>query len=127
MKNHKVKIAKREFPLVFTLGAMERMEKAIPGFNLTEIDKILQSTSGLLDVLFALAQNGAVAEGRQLDVDRDWFGAHTPVSQTRIVSIYKEIVDTLVDGMSMESDVEDEDREVDVVLQELKKKEEKTV
>ena len=123
MKEHKVKIGKREFPLVFTLGTLETMETEIPDFNLTEIDGILSKTSGLLSVLYLLAQEGAIAQGKALDVDRQWFGAHIPASKSCIVRIHEAIVDTLVDFMSMETAEEDENQEVDVTLEELKKKE----
>ena len=123
MKEHKVKIGKKEFPLVFTLGTLETMEAEIPDFNLTEIDGILSKTSGLLSVLYLLAQEGAIAQGKSLDVDRKWFGAHIPASKACIVRIHEAIVDTLVDFMSMETAEEDADQEVDVTLEELKKKE----
>ena len=123
MKEHKVKIGKKEFPLVFTLGTLETMEAEIPDFNLTEIDGILSKTSGLLSVLYLLAQEGAIAQGKSLDVDRKWFGAHIPASKSCIVRIHEAIVDTLVDFMSMETAEEDENQEVDVTLEELKKKE----
>ena len=123
MKEHKVKIGKKEFPLVFTLGTLETMEAEIPDFSLTEIDGILSKTSGLLSVLYLLAQEGAIAQGKSLDVDRKWFGAHIPASKSCIVRIHEVIVDTLVDFMSMETAEEDENQEVDVTLEELKKKE----
>ena len=95
-------------------------------FDLSKIDAILRKTKGLLDVLFLLAEQGAIIEGRKLEEDRAWFGAHAPASQKWIISAHEAIVSTLVDGMSMETDDADPDEEVDVVLEELKKKEEKT-
>lgn len=123
MKEHKVKIGKREFPLVFTLGTLETMESEIPNFSLGEIDNILSTTGGLLTVLFLLAQEGAIAQGKPLDVDRKWFGAHIPASKSCIVKIHEAIVNTLLDYMEMETAEEDANQEVDVTLEELKKKE----
>lgn len=123
MKEHKVKIGKKEFPLVFTLGTLETMEAEIPDFSLSEIDNILSKTGGLLIVLFLLAQEGAIAQGKSLDVDRKWFGAHIPASKSCIVEIQEAIVNTMLDYMEMETAEEDENQEVDVTLEELKKKE----
>lgn len=126
MAEHKIRIAKRDFPLAFTLGAMERMEKTMPGFDITKIDEILSSVTGKLDIIYILAQEGASVEGKELDVSRSWIGSHIPANRDAIVRIHTAIVETLVDGMSMETDDEDEDREVDVVLEEIKKKDVKT-
>lgn len=125
-KKHTLKVGGKEFHLVFSLGTMERMEEMIEDFDLSKIDAILRKTKGLLDILFLLAEQGAIIEGRKLEEDRAWFGAHAPASQKWIISAHEAIVSTLVDGMSMETDDADPDEEVDVVLEELKKKEEKT-
>lgn len=125
MKNHSVKIGKTEFPLLFTLGTMQLMEERISGFDLTKIDEILHSAGGLLDVLYCLAEQAAIAEGKPLKEDRAWFGSHAPASRIWIVKAHEEIVAALVDGMNMETD-DDDGEEVDVVLEELKKKDEKT-
>lgn len=125
-KQHAIKICKKEFPLVFSLGTLQRMEEVIEDFNLTEVDNILRTTKGLLDILYCLAEQGAIAEGRRLEEDRAWFGAHAPASRNWIVNTHETVVAALIDGMSMETDDEDEDAEVDVVLEELKKKDEKT-
>ena len=119
---HVIKIKKKEFPLVFSLGTLQRMEEFIDGFDLTNVDNILRSTKGLLDILYCLAEQGAIAEGRRLEEDRAWFGANAPAAQKWIIQAHTTIVETLVDGMSMETDEEDDDAEVDVVLEELKKK-----
>lgn len=126
MKEHIVKLAKKEFPLVFTLGTMQRLEETVPDFDITKIDELLRSTKGLLDVLYCMAAEGAVARDQELKETRAWFGAHAPASKTWIVNVHQEIVAALIDGMSMETDDEDGSDEVDVVLEELKKKDEKT-
>lgn len=123
MAEHKIRIARRDFPLVFTLGALEKLDKFIPEFDITKVDQYLYNVSGLLDVLYILAEEGAILNGQKLDVDREWFGSHMKASKKQITDLHVAIVDTLVDGMTMETDEEDENREVDVVLEEIKKKE----
>jgi hypothetical protein len=126
MKKYTVTIAKKEFPLVFTLGTMEMLEETIKGFDLTNIDKVLRSTKGLLDVLFCMAKEGSILDGKPMTESRQWFGAHCPASKTWIVKAHEAIVNAMIDGMSMETDDDQENEEVDVVLQELKKNEETT-
>lgn len=126
MKEYKVKLAKKEFPLVFTLGTMQKLEETIPDFDLTKIDETLRTTKGLLDVLYCMAAEGAIANGDEMKESRAWFGAHAPASTKWIVSTHETIVAALVDGMSMETDDEEADEEVDVVLEEIKKKDGKT-
>lgn len=126
MKEHSIKLAKKEFPLVFSLGTMQRLEETVPDFDMTKIDELLRSTRGLLDVLYCMAAEGAVANDQELKETRAWFGAHAPASKTWIVNAHQEIVSTLIDGMSMETDDDEGDEEIDVVLEEIKKKDEKT-
>lgn len=121
MKKHAIKVGGREFPLAFTLGALEKMETAFPGVDITRIDSSLATTAGLLDMIYILAECGAKTEGQMLDVGREWFASHIPASNTAIARVYQEIVDTMVDWMNMETEQEDADREVDVVLNEIKK------
>ena len=126
MKKYSVTIAKKDFPIVFTLGTMEMLEETIEGFDLTNIDKVLRSTKGLLDVLFCMAKEGSILEGKPMTESRQWFGAHCPASKAWIVKAHEAIVNAMITGMDMETDDEDQDEEVDVVLQELKKNEETT-
>lgn len=126
MKKYTVTIAKKDFPIVFTLGTMEMLEETIEGFDLTNIDKVLRSTKGLLDVLFCMAKEGSILEGKPMTESRQWFGAHCPASKQWIVKAHESIVNAMIDGMNMETDDEDQDEEVDVVLQGLKKNEKKT-
>ena len=126
MKNHVIKIAKKEFPLVFSLGTLQRMEETIDGFDLSQIDETLRTTRGLLDVMYCLAAEGAAANGQELQETRAWFGAHAPAYRNWIVNAHETVVAALIDGMSMETDDEDENEEVDVVLEDLKKKDVKT-
>ena len=122
MKKYTVTVGGRDFPLLFSLGTMELLEDSIPGFDIVSVQETLSSTKGFLTCLYCLAQAGAQAEGKQLDVSREWFGVHCPASKTWIASATEAIVGAFVEGMEMESAEEDPDREVDVVLEEIKKK-----
>lgn len=122
MKQHTVRIGKKEFPLVFTLGTMELLEEQIKDFDLSRFQEIMGTTKGLLDILYCLAQEGAIYNGTELKEDRKWFGAHCPVAKEKMIELHTVIAETLVDGMTMETDEDDPDQEVDVVLEELKKR-----
>lgn len=122
MKQHAIRIGKKDFPLVFTLGTMELLEERIKDFDISNFQEIMRTTKGLLDILYCLAQEGAIYNGTELKEDRKWFGAHCPVSKEKLIELHTVIAETLVAGMEMETDEEDPDQEVDVVLQELKKK-----
>jgi hypothetical protein len=128
VKTHTVKIGGRSFDLAFTLAAVLKMEKNIEGFNLNEINKLVATSSGMLKVLYILAQCGEALAERKMDVDEEWFALHIPVNAKKLVSIQVAIMETLADGMSMETEEEEEEnQEVDVVLQEIQKKSGKTV
>ena len=122
MKQHTVGIGKKEFPLVFTLGTMELLEEQIKDFDISNFQEIMRTTKGLLDILYCLAQEGAIYNGTELKEDRKWFGAHCPVAKEKMIELHTVIAETLVDGMTMETDEDDPDQEVDVVLEKKKKK-----
>lgn len=126
MKEFKITIAKKDFPLRFSLGTLQLLEETIPDFDLSKIDARLRTTGGLLDVLYCLAVEGAIAKGEELKESRAWFGANAPASRRWIVTAHETVVAALIDGMSMETDDEEEKEEVDVVLEEIKKKDGKT-
>lgn len=121
MEKRTVKIAKRTFPLAFTLGAMEELEQKIENFNLSKLQDYVKSPSGLIDILLALMRQGELLEGRILDVDRTWLASHLSPSPIRMAPIQIAIMNALSDGLSMEA--EQDEGEVDVVLEEIKKKE----
>lgn len=116
-----VKIAKRTFPLAFTLGAMEELQNKIENFNLAKLQEYVKSPSGLMDILLALMRQGAVLEGKALDVDRTWLASHLSPAPIRMAPIQVAILNALSDGLTMEA--EEDGGEVDVVLEEIKKKE----
>ena len=116
-----VKIAKRAFPLAFTLGAMEELQNKIENFNLAKLQEYVKSPGGLMDILLALMRQGAILEGKALDVDRTWLASHLSPAPIRMAPIQVAILNALSDGLTMEA--EEDGGEVDVVLEEIKKKE----
>ena len=121
MEHRTVKIAKRTFPLAFTLGAMEELQNKIENFNLAKLQEYVKSPTGLLDILLALMRQGAILEGKALDVDRTWLASHLSPAPIRMAPIQVAILNALSDGLTMEA--EEDEGEVDVVLEEIKKKE----
>ena len=127
MKEHKIKIAKREFPLAFSLRTLAKIQEKHPDISVENIEDMFQTVPGLLEMLYLLAEQGARNAGTKLDVDEEWFGSNLPANLKRIVSIRLVVLNTVVDGMHMETEEEeDAEREIDVVLEELKKKDKKT-
>ncbi len=116
-----VKIRKRTFALAFTLDAMAELQELIPDFNLADVYKYPKTPRGLADMLYVLAKHGEALAGRALDVDRAWFGALSP-APARCAAYQVAVFEALNAAMAMENDEEDKDDEVDVVLEELKKK-----
>jgi hypothetical protein len=122
MKMIKVTIGKREFSLAFTMDALDRIEGVIPDFDLAKISQYAKRSGFMVDILYAMAQQGELLEGRKLDVDRAWFGSHIPASPKKIAEIQVAVFNAMTDAMKMESETE-EAGEVDVDLEEIKKKE----
>lgn len=123
MKTTQLKIGKRTFELVFNLNAMFTMENTIPDFDLSKLTDYVKSPSGMIDMIVILAQQGEQLKGRTLDVDRCWFGCHISPSPKQIAKIQQAVLGALTEGLTMETE-DDEDAERDVVLEEIKKKEE---
>jgi len=122
-KQHTVKIAGRVFPLAFPLRAMLEMQNRIEGFNFNDISKMVSKPEILLPMLLILAENGALLNGEKLDVDLDWITLHTPANLKKLISLQLAVIETITDGMSMETEEDDErEHEVDLVLQEIQKK-----
>ena len=127
IKTQSVKIGGRTFSLAFTLKTMFDMQENIENFDYNQIDEIITRPKGLVDVLYYLAKTGEALEGREMDVDKDWFALHIPPSAKKIIYLQLLIRDTMQGNMHMESEEDDDrSREVDLVLQQLQKKREKT-
>ena len=121
MKLTKIKVGGREFSLAFTLDAMCELQDTIKDFNLGNLSDYVKTPGGMLDLLTALARQGEILEGRVPDFDRHWFGSRISPAPARIAAIQMKILDALAQGMKMDMESED-DEEVDVVLEDLKKK-----
>ena len=126
MKTTHIKIGQRLFALAFTAGALAELEDRIEGFDMVKISETARNTDTLLDVLTALAREGEYLEGRELDVDRRWFGAHISPAPVHMAKLQVAVLNAFSAGFAMEAEMGDDDNgEVDVVLEELKKKETK--
>ena len=122
MKHETVTIAKRTFALAFTMDAMVTMQDYISDFDLKNLADYARSARTLPDMLYALAQQGELLEGRPLDVDRAWFGAHISPAPVQAIKYQVAAMNAVAAGLRMDTETGD-DAEVDVVLEEIKKKE----
>ena len=120
MKHETVTIAKRTFALAFTMDAMVTMQDYINDFDLKNLSDYARSARTLPDMLYALAQQGELLEGRPLDVDRAWFGSHISPSPRSAIKLQTAVLNALAEGFRMDTET-GEDAEVDVVLEEIKK------
>lgn len=125
MKTTHITVDGRAFALAFTMDAMAAMEESIPDFNLAKLTDYARSAGGLLKLLFPLAQQGELLEGRSIDVDRAWFGCHIKPSAAELIALRVAVMDALAYGLGMETDDGDASEEKDEVLEEIKKKESK--
>lgn len=127
VKTRPVKIGGRNFKLAFTLISMMRMQNEIEGFDFNELNEIIAKPDKMLKILYILADTGAKLSNEKLDVDEEWMALHIPASAKRLIYLRMVVIDTMTDGMLMETEEEEDlDREIDVVLQEIQKKRVKT-
>ena len=66
-------------------------------------------------------EQGEALEGRELDVDEKWIAQRLRVAD--LPRVQNALLAAITEGMRMETDTQDDDEEIDVVLEELKKKE----
>lgn len=116
-----VKISGKTFRLAFTLDAMSEMADIIEGFSLDHLTELARSPRHLVTMLYIMAKQGELLEGRRLKEDRDWFGCHIKPNAASALKIQTAVFEALTDGLRMESEDEDPDEEKDVVLEEIKK------
>lgn len=127
MKTHTVTIGGREFPLAFTLNTMINLQDEFPDFDFSNINEMLAKPKGIVDIMFQLAASGAALEEKELDISKKWLAERIPANIKSIQRIQEAVIGALTDGMEMETEkAENEDREVDVVLEDIKKKDGKT-
>lgn len=123
MKTTPLKVGKRTFALAFTAQAMADLEETVADFDIAKVSEMTKSMGTLLDAVTALARAGEELEGRAPDVDRKWFGAHISPAPLSVTKVQIAVLNAFAEGFRMEAEDEDEGGEVDVVLEELKKKE----
>lgn len=113
------------FNLAFTLDAMDAMEEAT-GKTLGEQTFSIKSKAARADLvktLHILAREGAKMAGEPLAdaYNVRWF--QTYMTPGKLLEAVNAVTDAISEGMRMETDEPDENKEVDLVLEELKKKE----
>ena len=119
---HEVKIGGNTFPLAFTLKTLIDLQTEIKDFDLASLEiSVAKDPKGLMDLLYLLASSGAALEDKELDVSREWMAARIPASAKRMADIQVAMMDTISDGMAMETEEAEEENEVDVTLREIKK------
>lgn len=123
MKTTPLKIGKRTFALAFTADALAAFEETVEGFDLSKISEQTRSIKTLLDAVYILAKEGEYLEGRTLDVDRRWFGVHVSPAPMSLTKVQIAVLNAFSEGFRMEAEDDEEEGEVDVVLEEFKKKE----
>ena len=124
MKLTHVKIGGRTFALAFTLNVMADLEDALPEFDIAKLTEYVKTPKGLLTILTIMAKQGEALENRVLDVDSSWFGAHIRPGPANLMGLQSAIMEAMIEGMKMETE-DGEEEQVDVVLEDIKKKEKK--
>ena len=115
-----IKVGGRELALDFTMDAMDQMEVALgekidlSNLQTSVVDKTADRKA-LLAVLHCMTQ----PDERGERVTLDWLKMHVRPGQ--LVMLRRAVLDAMTEGMSMETEEADEDEEVDVVLEEIKK------
>ena len=119
----KATIGGREVPLMLNLNAMERLALIYGApLDLQAIINRLKEVGVLLTVASVLADEGQEMANTEDPVDRNWIAAHG--NGVTHLSMANAIVEAVNASMRMETDDgAGEEEEVDVVLEELKKKE----
>lgn len=125
VKVHKFKIGEKKYCAVFNLNVLDKLgEMAGPAEDGTPLDahailEIWSTRYGMIRALLVLLREGEAMEGRELDIDEDWLKSHLTPAEG--MWLQRKLSAMLVEGMRMEETM-DADEEVDMVLEELKKK-----
>ena len=124
MKKHTVTVGGETFSLAFTMDALDKIEQSIPDFSVNTASEHARRSGQMVDILYAMVQQGELLEGRELSRNRAWFGSHIPAAPRKIAQIQVAIFNCMADYMRMEVEVE-QPAVRDLVLEEIKKKETK--
>lgn len=120
-----IKAGGRELALVFNIDSMDELEERlgvpIDLTNLREtiVDKLTDRHT-LLTVIYTLARQGEFMAGCEPDFDETWLKRH--IKPGRQMPLHASVVQALAEGLMMETAEGDDDEDVDVVLEEIKKK-----
>lgn len=127
VKKRGIKLGGRVFPLAFTLRTVNRLKHEFPDFDTDDVRKMVADTEQLVALLYYMADDAAKLAGETFDFDREWIAVNIPVNARKMIAIQIAVINTIADAMKMESEEDEEtDREIDLVLQEIQKKREKT-
>ena len=125
----KLHIGGRELALAFTISAMDAME-TITGAPV-DLDNIKETVVDsckdrrkLLELVAIMSREGAALDETAAEADAAWLAKHLRPGNLPRVQIA--VLGAVADGMRMDSAEGEDDEEVDVVLEELKKKAEPT-
>lgn len=121
-----IKVGGRELTLIFTLRAIAKLEEELGEdviLNDKQLDALLCRPGKLTKLLAVMANEGELAAGREPDVTADWLGGK--LRPGRLPGLQTAALEAITRGMRMETDDTDENEAVDVVLEEIKKKDEK--
>lgn len=115
-------IAGREFPLALTLDAMAELEQlsgeAFDGQGVVERIRDWHTLPGIVAVM---AKHGGILAGETVTEDETWFRQHIRMGE--LLNVQRATLEAISDGMRMETEQAAPGESVDVVLEDLKKKE----
>lgn len=127
VKKRSIKLGGHILPLAFTLHTLINVKKEFPDFDTDNMGRMASDPEKLVILLYYMTSDAAKLAGEKLDIDREWIAVNIPVNARKLIAIQLAVIHTVTDSMTMESEEDDEtDREVDLVLQEIQKKREKT-
>ena len=116
-----IKVGGRELALDFTIEAMDRMETVLgESVDLGNLQKSVVDKTGdrkvLIGIIWAMAKP---SDGQGEPVSREWLARN--IHPGCLVKLRLAALNAMTEGMTMETEERDEDEEVDVVLEEIKK------
>ena len=92
--------------------ALQRLDQLRPGMDMGKLKELAETTVGLLDLMQAMTGE-----------DRETLAAQMLKKLAALPALRKTLLDEITEGIRVEAVQADEDREVDVVLEDLMSKE----
>lgn len=117
----KIKVGGRELALDFTIEAMDKMEEALgEPIDLSNLMNVVMQKANdrkaLVGMIWAMANP---VDGNAEPITLDWMRKH--IHPGKLVKLRIAVLTAMTEGMEMETEKHDEEDEVDVVLEEIKK------